>query len=61
MHYVACRTAGHSVFGPPPDDLIGPIARADILAYLADELTGVWPTPRRLRRSQRVPGPFVPV
>ena len=39
MHYVACRTAGHSVFGPPPDHLIGPIARADILAYHADELS----------------------
>jgi streptomycin 3"-adenylyltransferase len=39
MHYVACRTAGHSVFGPPPGDLIGPIARADILAYHADELS----------------------
>jgi Domain of unknown function (DUF4111)/Nucleotidyltransferase domain len=39
MHYVACRMAGHSVVGPPPADLIGPIARADILAYHADELS----------------------
>jgi streptomycin 3"-adenylyltransferase len=38
MHYVACRTAGWPVFGPAPRDVIGPIARADILAYLADEL-----------------------
>ena len=38
MHYVACRTAGYPAYGPPPGDLIGPIARADILCYLADEL-----------------------
>lgn len=38
MHYVACRTAGYPAYGPPPGDLIGPIARADILSYLADEL-----------------------
>lgn len=39
MHYVACRGAGYPAFGPPPRDLIGPIRRADILAYLADELS----------------------
>jgi streptomycin 3"-adenylyltransferase len=38
MHYVASRTAGYPAYGPPPGDLIGPIARADILSYLADEL-----------------------
>lgn len=39
MHYAVCRAAGHALCGPPPRDLIGPIARADILAYLADELS----------------------
>jgi hypothetical protein len=39
MHYAVCRVAGHAAFGPAPRDLIGPIARADILAYLADELS----------------------
>jgi hypothetical protein len=39
MHYVACRVAGYAAFGPPPRDVIGPIARADILTYLADELS----------------------
>jgi len=39
MHYVACRAAGHPAFGPPPSDVIGPVARADILAYLADDLS----------------------
>ena len=40
MHYAACRAAGYNAFGPKPRDLIGPIAREDILAYLADEL--IW-------------------
>ncbi len=40
MHYVVCRAAGHPVLGPPPHELIGPIPRADVLAYLADEL--IW-------------------
>ena len=39
MHYGVCRTAGYSAFGPPPDEVIGPIARADMLAYHADELS----------------------
>jgi streptomycin 3"-adenylyltransferase len=38
MHYVACRVAGYAAFGPPPRDLIGPVARAEILDYLADEM-----------------------
>jgi hypothetical protein len=40
MHYVACREAGNAAYGPPPHDLIGPIAGEDILARLADEL--IW-------------------
>jgi streptomycin 3"-adenylyltransferase len=40
MHYVTCRDAGYAAFGPPPRDVIGPVARADILEYLADEL--IW-------------------
>lgn len=39
MHYVVCRAAGYSAFGPPPRDVIGRIQRADILTYLADELS----------------------
>jgi streptomycin 3"-adenylyltransferase len=39
MHYVVCRTAGHPVLGPSPRELIGAIARRDVLAYLADELS----------------------
>jgi Domain of unknown function (DUF4111)/Nucleotidyltransferase domain len=39
MHYAVCRAAGHPVFGPAPSDLIGAVTRADILAYLADELS----------------------
>jgi streptomycin 3"-adenylyltransferase len=38
MHYAVCRVAGHRALGPLPRDLIGPVQRADILAYLADEL-----------------------
>jgi hypothetical protein len=39
MHYAVCRAAGYPAFGPAPSDLIGAVARADILAYLADELS----------------------
>jgi hypothetical protein len=39
MHYAVCRAAGHPVLGPPPRELIGPVPHADVLAYLADELT----------------------
>jgi streptomycin 3"-adenylyltransferase len=38
MHYAVCRAAGLAVLGPLPSDLIGPIQRPAILAYLADEL-----------------------
>jgi hypothetical protein len=38
MHYAVCRAAGLAVLGPPASELIGPIARVAILAYLADEL-----------------------
>jgi hypothetical protein len=38
MHYAVCRAAGRAVFGPAPAELIGPIPRPVILAYLADEL-----------------------
>jgi hypothetical protein len=38
MHYAVCRAAGLAVLGPPPSELIGPIGRAAILAYLAGEL-----------------------
>jgi len=40
MHYAACRVAGYAAFGPPPRDVIGPVARAELLEYLANEL--VW-------------------
>jgi hypothetical protein len=40
MHYVVGRAAGYAAFGPPPRDLVGPIPRAAILDYLADEL--IW-------------------
>lgn len=39
MHYVLCRTAGRPVLGPSPRELIGAVARPDVLAYLADELS----------------------
>jgi hypothetical protein len=39
MHYAVCRAAGHPVLGPSPRELIGPIPRPDVLAYLADELS----------------------
>lgn len=38
MHYAVCRAAGHAVRGPSPRELIGAIPRAEVLAYLADEL-----------------------
>jgi hypothetical protein len=38
MHYVVCRAAGIAVRGPTPTELIGPIARADVLGYLRAEL-----------------------
>jgi hypothetical protein len=38
MHYAVCRAAGWSLHGPPPQELIGGIARRVILGYLADEL-----------------------
>jgi streptomycin 3"-adenylyltransferase len=48
MHYAACRAAGYRAFGPAPRDLIGPIGRADILCYLADELAwGLGNAPER--------------
>jgi hypothetical protein len=39
MHYAVCRAAGRALLGPPPSELIGPVACADVLAYLADELS----------------------
>jgi hypothetical protein len=38
MHYAVTRAAGIAVLGPPASELIGPIERAAVLAYLADEL-----------------------
>jgi hypothetical protein len=38
MHYAVCRAAGIAVRGLAPTELIGPIARADVLAYLHAEL-----------------------
>ncbi len=38
MHYAVCRAAGLAVLGPAATELIGPIERAAIVAYLADEL-----------------------
>jgi Domain of unknown function (DUF4111)/Nucleotidyltransferase domain len=38
MHYAVCHAAGLRVLGRPPTELIGPIPRGEILAYLADEL-----------------------
>jgi len=40
MHYAAFRVAGYAAFGPPQRDVIGPVARAELLEYLANEL--VW-------------------
>jgi Domain of unknown function (DUF4111)/Nucleotidyltransferase domain len=39
MHYAVCRAAGWPVSGPPPEQLIGPVSRKQILAYLAGELS----------------------
>jgi hypothetical protein len=39
MHYVVCRAAGWSLYGPPPQELIGSVPRPAILGYLADELS----------------------
>jgi len=38
MHYAVCRAAGWPVSGPPPQQVIGPVGRQQILAYLAGEL-----------------------
>jgi len=38
MHYAVCRAAGWAVSGPPPQQLIGPVSRKQILSYLAGEL-----------------------
>ncbi len=38
MHYAVCRAAGITLLGPPPLDSIGPVDRAIVLGYLADEL-----------------------
>jgi hypothetical protein len=38
MHYAVCRAAGWPVSGPPPQQIIGPVGRQQILAYLAGEL-----------------------
>lgn len=38
MHYAVCRTAGWTLCGRPPRDVIGPVPRQAILAYLAGEL-----------------------
>jgi hypothetical protein len=38
MHYAVCRAAGWPVSGPPPQQLIGPVAREHLLSYLAGEL-----------------------
>jgi len=38
MHYAVCRAAGWPLYGPPPEQAIGPVSRQCILAYLAGEL-----------------------
>jgi Domain of unknown function (DUF4111) len=38
MHYAVCRAAGIAVRGPAPTELIGHIARVDVLGYLSGEL-----------------------
>jgi len=38
MHYVVCRAAGIALRGPAATELIGPVARADVLPYLGAEL-----------------------
>ncbi len=37
MHYAVCRAAGWAVHGPEARELVGPVPRGAILAYLADE------------------------
>jgi len=39
MHYAVCRAAGWPVSGPPPQQLIGPVSRKQVLSYLAGELS----------------------
>jgi Domain of unknown function (DUF4111) len=41
MHYAVCRAAGVAVRGPAPTELIGHIARVDVLGYLSSELRWV--------------------
>jgi streptomycin 3"-adenylyltransferase len=38
LHYAVCLAAGVAVLGPPPAECIGPLDRAAILTYLADEM-----------------------
>jgi streptomycin 3"-adenylyltransferase len=38
MHYVVCRAAGISLYGPPAGELVGPVGRGAVLRYLAAEL-----------------------
>jgi hypothetical protein len=38
MHYVVCRAAGVAVRGPEPAELVGEVARSDVLGYLRGEL-----------------------
>jgi streptomycin 3"-adenylyltransferase len=38
MHYVVCRAAGITLHGAPAGELIGPVARGEVLGYLAGEL-----------------------
>ena len=40
MHYVVCREAGMSLYGPPARELIGPVDRGVVLRYLAQNSTG---------------------
>lgn len=38
MHYAVCRTHGLRLVGPPPEEIIGAVPRADVIDYLAAEL-----------------------
>jgi Aminoglycoside adenylyltransferase, C-terminal domain/Nucleotidyltransferase domain len=38
MHYAVCRAAGIAVRGPAPVEMIGHVARADVLGYIRAEL-----------------------
>src|ERR1700752_4733064 len=51
MHYAVCRAAGWPVSGPPPQQLIGPVSKKQILTYLAGELSWGWRTRLRLMPS----------